>query len=126
MKAIRYILLSPVGWAIAIVHWVVVAFAYLGDVPQDPFFGSAHSSTGLMYMLAVMNQPAFAVLWVLFRPLSYIGPGNANLVIGAFLMIVVVTLQWLSIGSMAQAIYEESYPHESPTRITTEITDRSE
>jgi hypothetical protein len=118
VKAIRYILLSPLGWAIAIVHWIVVAFAILGDVPEDPFFGSGHSSTGLMYILASLNLPATAVLWILFQPLSYLGPNNGTTVIWIFLIIIVVTLQWLSIGAAAQAMYEESRPSTTSPKIT--------
>ena len=72
-----------------------------------------------MYLLAVLNFPSTAVLITLFQPLSYLIPNVGTTAIWVFLIIVVVTLQWLSIGAMAQAIYEETYLHEPQTRITT-------
>lgn len=104
MKAIRYILTNPLGWALAVVHWVVVVFAFLGDVPSDrPGFG-VHSTTGLMFYLSVLDLPGLLITKLVlspFEPSYFLAPMNAIIPIG------LITLQWLLVGSAAARLFSD-------------------
>ncbi len=102
MATLKFIFTNPLGWGIAIVHWLVVVFAYLGDKPADPF--GVHNTTELLYYLALLNLPSLIMakfLISLFDPSTYIGTP------GLLLIVSLITLQWLLIGAGALGIYRE-------------------
>jgi hypothetical protein len=95
----RHILLDPVGVALAIVHWVVVVYAILGDLPQEVMSipGGYPHTTYLWHYLVVLNLPALVVAAGLSGPFSFVS-GLDSQYVHSVLGIVFVTLQWQIIG----------------------------
>jgi len=106
VKAIRYILTNPLGWAITLIHWLVVAYAFRGDIPiytYGPGF-KAHATTELMSILVSFNMPALVITKLLFIPFGFsMAPYIA-------ILVTLITAQWLLIGAGIQRLYEECRP----------------
>lgn len=110
MNGIRYIFTNPFGWAIVFVHWIVVAFAFLGDKPSDSF-GVHAGATDLMFYLALLDSPAINLATLLS---SIFNISTSITSIGLILLVVLITLQWLLIGAGVTGIYRE-YRRDMPT-----------
>jgi len=120
VNVIRYILTNPLGWAFAIVHWVVVAFAVLGDQPDAPLF-AVDSGTQLMYILAVLNLPSTLILMGILAIISVIlSPGIGIAVFAVALAIILVTLQWMIVGAASKVLYDG---HKSSTSSDADLLD---
>ncbi len=124
MKAIRYILLNPVGIAIAFVHWMVVLFAMFGDA-TDPRYGFnlSKAHTDLWQYLVLLNLPALLLTNLISEPIIYLfSPGDwANFV---YLVAAIgsVTVQWLLVGAFLHFVISERNKEE---RRPNNITDNS-
>lgn len=107
MKVIRYIILSPVGCALALVHWIVVTFAFLGDIrPPEFAFGGIHSTTYLMYLLVIVDLPALTLAGYIAQFLiTLFGPGIWPLNLVSVVMI--ITLQWMLAGAGITLLFNE-------------------
>jgi hypothetical protein len=103
VNTIKYIFTNPLGWGIAVVHWIVVAFAYLGDRPSDSF-GVHAGATDLIFYLVLLDSPAI----MLAKLLSSIFDISPSIIpAGLIFLIVLITLQWLLIGAGLTRIYRE-------------------
>ena len=110
MYALKYIFTSPLGWALAIVHWIFVAFAFLGDQPYPSGFG-VHTTTGLMFYLALLDFPALSLARFA------IGLYDASIPItplGLVIILIMVTVQWLLVGTAISKAYHD-YRRDTPT-----------
>jgi hypothetical protein len=94
---------TPVSAAIAIVHWLVVAYSVLGDHAEG--FGQ---STVLQYYLLILNSPAILLTNLIVRPVIYVlGPSEGVGVFYVVVALVVITLQWLVLGGLLQKFLNE-------------------
>lgn len=113
MRIVRNLLITPVGVSVVAVHWIVVAFAMLGDSPE-PGFGT---STYLTLYLYLLNLPAIMTTSFIVKPIVYLSgldAGSGSLF--AVVMIMCVTLQWLLYGKLIQCIIDESTKGEKLSR----------
>jgi hypothetical protein len=104
VKAIRFILKSPLGWSIAVVHWIVVVFAFLGDRPPDPRGFGVHSTTELMFYLVMLDFPALLLTKLLLSPF------DTSILIKPLISIIPITLitfQWLLVGAGVAKLYND-------------------
>lgn len=95
---IRYVILNPLGCALALVHWIVVTFAFLGDIQAREFAFGIHSTTYLMYLLVMVDLPALTLAGYIAQFLiTLFGSGiwPLNLVSA----VVIITLQWMLSGA---------------------------
>jgi hypothetical protein len=101
---IRYILLNPLGWGIALVHWIVFAFAFLGDRPSDPISFGVHSTTELMFYLAVLDLPALFLTKLIISPFD---PSVFTTPMVSIIPVSLITLQWLLVGAVVTRMYSD-------------------
>jgi hypothetical protein len=104
VKAIRYILKNPLGWSIAIVHWIVVAFAFLRDRPLDPLGFGVHSTTELMFYLVMLDVPALMLTNLLLSPFD---PSILITPLISIIPISLITVQWLLVGAGVTKLYSD-------------------
>ena len=94
----RQLILSPFGLALAIVHWIVVLFALLGDRPEPGF----NKGTTLVWYIAIVDSPAL-LLTSLASSVIMLVVENANLnYLYTSLAIVFCSLQWVCIGALLE------------------------
>lgn len=121
VKIARYVLLNPVGIAIAFVHWIVVLYAMLGDVPDQPIGLGIHwGSTELWYYLLMINLPALLLSYLISTPIIYLfNLADWASFIFSITAIGAVTLQWLLVGAVIQSlISERNIEERRPNKIT--------
>jgi hypothetical protein len=104
VNAIRYILTNPIGWGIAIVHWIVVSFAFLGDWPLDPLGFGVHSTTELMFYLVMLDFPALMLTKLLVSPFE---PSILVTPLISIIPIALISLQWLLVGVGVTKLYSK-------------------
>lgn len=95
MKALRSILLSPLGLALTLVQWGIVAFAILGDQPNQGF----NESTHLMYYLVAFNLPALAIGTAIGNLVVVTMGDSWAQIVFPVVVIPFITLQWLTVGA---------------------------
>lgn len=110
MKAVSQILLNPLGSGIAIVHWIVAAFAVLGDRPSDPIGFGVHTTTQLTFYLALLDQPALVLTKILVSPID---PFTSFTPLNTIILVSFITLQWLFVGTGISKLCHE-YRREAP------------
>jgi hypothetical protein len=109
MSMIASLLKTPLGIAVATVHWIVVAFALLGDKVEVVYpLQVGHQLTLLQYYLLVMDFPAMLVTDLIFRACLFVlgvnaAPAAIYLAVGTG----AITLQWLILGSLLQMFVDE-------------------
>ena len=106
MNTIKYIFTHPLGWGLAVIHWIVVAFAYLGDRPSEPMGFGIHNSTELMVILVLSDFPSLMLVKLLS---GLIDPSTPITVPGLIFLVVLITFQWLLIGAGLAKIYREHH-----------------
>ena len=67
VDASRYVFTNLLGWGLAVVHWMVVVFALLGDHPSDPAGFGVPTTTDLVFYLAVLDSPSLILAKFLIR-----------------------------------------------------------
>jgi len=101
VNAIRYIFTNPLGWAIVFVHWIVIAFAYLGDRPSDSF-GVHAGATDLMFYLALLDSPSL----LLSTFLTNLFNRSTTIALPWLIpLVTLITLQWLLVGAGISKLY---------------------
>ena len=117
MKVLRYIALSPIGIAFVLVHWLVVAYALLGDFPSAE--NICHNYTMLRVYLAGLNMPALLITHLLATSLislfSLVAWTNYIYTIFA---IIFCSLQWLLVGALLQFLMAQHASDSSVQPIT--------
>ena|SRR5688500_9809911 len=109
MRILRYILLNPIGIAFAVVHWVIAAYAMLGDFPSaDNFF---HGYTLLQVYLTYFNLPALSITHLFAAPTIYVFALEAwmNYVYTVF-AIIFCSIQWLLFGTLVHFAISMRFP----------------
>ena len=106
VKIARYILLNPIGLAVATMQWIVVLFAMFGDNPEPRFGFNLHRShTFLWDYLIWLNLPALWLNYLISTPIiSVFQIYRWSSLVYSVVGIVCVTLQWLSLGAGLQFI----------------------
>ena len=105
MNLVRRFLITPVGIAIALTHWAVVAFAMFGD--QAAEYHPNGTSTTLMYFLLLIDFPALLIGTLVGNLSVYLLGENWSSVVYSVANISAATLYWLLIGSFLQIVIAE-------------------
>lgn len=108
MKVIRYVAINPLGIALTLVHWIVVAFAFLGDIRPSSLGFGMHSSTYLMEILVMLNLLALFMASFsaqLLNSIFSIGVWSTPLYI--VLVISLITLQWMLAGAAVRSVFDQ-------------------
>lgn len=106
MRVVRYIILSPIGIAFVLVHWLVVTYSLLGDFPSAE--NIYHNYTMLGVYLMGLNMPALLITHLLGTPLiSFFGiEAWANYIYTIF-AILFCSFQWLVVGALLQFLISQ-------------------
>lgn len=103
---------TPLGIALAMMQWIVILFAYLGDNPE-PGFGN---STYLLQYLVFLNFPALIITNLIAKTIIVIL--NISLwknSVYTFVSIFFITLQWILVGKIIELFVESI--KETPVKI---------
>lgn len=94
---------NPVGVAMVLVHWVVFAFALLGDPPNPEY----HNSTSLPFFLLLINMVPVFLSNVLYGQIAYLTSLHPSFLLWALISAPLISLQWLVIGNLTDAAVRE-------------------
>lgn len=86
-------------------HWLVVFFAYNGDIPEPGF----NEGTYLLFYLMIVDVLPLFLMNALASPLSQVFTEQTTMYISFAAIIVLASLQWLLIGSLAQFFVKEHF-----------------
>lgn len=104
VKTVRYFMLSPIGIAVVLVHWIVVIYAMFGDQPPVGF----NETPLLFHYLIFWNFPALILTNLIVQPVIYgFGITTWSNHLNSIVAVIFVTLQWLAIGGLIQSMVAE-------------------
>ena len=103
MKVLLKILSSPIGMALVVVHWTVVAFALWGDVLEPGFKQTSY----LLYYLSVLNAPALLVAKSLSECVAFVTNFAFSKELFFVHVIFCVTLQLQLVGFSIKLLIKE-------------------
>ncbi len=111
-------LLSPIAIAIAVMHWIVVAFSL--SFEETHIFSKSESITfdgypkpTLFPWLLYLNTPSSLIIEFIVHPvLSLFGRNLLTESLEFFILICFITFQWLFVGYSASSIYNLFKPKE--------------
>lgn len=112
MKVLRYIILSPIGIAFVLVHWLIAAYAILSHFPSNdnPYY----TYTMLQVYLAWFDMPALWVTNLLATSLiSLFSLAAWTNYIYTIFAIIFCSLQWLLVGALLQFLIAQHAPDSS-------------
>ena len=101
-RKLRNLLFTPMSISVALVHWMVVAYAYFGDQPR-PGFGEVAS---LSQYVSVANILPLVMSYAVSSPLNYLVGAKTVLVLFLTFTFVFATLQWLYVGTLCQLCWD--------------------
>ena len=109
MKTLRNIFTNPAAIAVAVVHWLIVIFAFLTE--GNPFNRGAgkiclHCSRTLIDLLEILNTIPFTIIGDVVAPILSIL--NSYYLMNGILiltLILLITFQWLFIGYVVNLLY---------------------
>lgn len=103
MKTLRRIMLSPIGIALAVMHWIVVLYALRGDLAEG--FGQ---STTLVFYLLILNSPATLIANAeAYILTSVLGTASWFSYLFAAIWCAMISIQWMFVGGVIQLFRDE-------------------
>lgn len=101
-------LITPAGIAVLLVHWSVVAFAYMGDYPEPGF----NKGTYLFFYLSLINILPLMLTNLVNIILGPLLSHSVWLIVYNTILISLISIQWLLAGLGVQIIVNEHFDWE--------------
>ena len=119
---IPYLIRTPLGIAVAAVHWIAVAFALLGDRVEVVYpLQVDRQLTLLQYYLLILNFPALLLTNLIVQGAIYVSGLAVGVVYFYFgVGIIAITLQWLLLGGFLQMFLDEIRPESRSLQLKAE------